>query len=83
MKELFYIIGVSLLIVSFIPLTSLPKALDRKPFNCTTCLSFWASIVICNLLIFVPQVEPLVKVVALGGYAAYVGTIGRRLMFKI
>lgn len=83
MTELFYITGISLLIVSFLSVTALPKILDRKPFNCTTCLSFWTSIATMISLIFYPQTELLIKVIAIAGYAAYIGTIGRRIMFRI
>jgi len=71
-------IGISLIWVSFLTVTTLPKWLDFKPFNCVVCLSFW-SILIANLVIE----ENLIISLSLAGIGAYVSMIAKRILFKI
>jgi len=83
MQDLAIIIGISLLVVVFMSLTSIPDWLDFKPFNCATCLSFWASVAAMTCLIYLPELKDLITILSYGGYAVYFGMVAKRILFKI
>ena len=83
MFELTLMIGISLLFVVFMSLTSIPDWLDFKPFNCATCLSFWASVIAMACLIYLPELKDLITIFSYGGYAVYLGMVAKRILFKI
>jgi hypothetical protein len=57
--------------------------LDFKPFNCATCLSFWASVIAMACLIYLPELKDLITILSYGGYAVYLGMVAKRFLFKI
>jgi hypothetical protein len=80
MQILFDVIGIALVYVCFLQFTTLPAILDRKPFNCVTCLSFWS---VPAVFILQPYIPLVIHVVAVGGYAAYLATFLKRIITKI
>ena len=83
MSELTLMIGIALLVVVFMSLTSIPNWLDFKPFNCATCLSFWASVICMTLIIALPETKTIITILSYGGYSVYIGMVAKRFLFKI
>ena len=77
------IIGISLIWVAFFTINEFPKLLDRKPFNCIVCLSFWSVLIAFLLSEYIPMLKPIFNGLGAAGIAAYVSMMAKRLLFKI
>jgi len=74
---------VALIWVSFFSMNDFPKWLDFKPFNCVVCLSFWSAMIMYLIRYYLPTYSPFIDSLCIGGAAAYLSMIAKRILFKI
>lgn len=72
-------LGIPMLLIAFFSLTTLPKWLNYKPFNCNVCLSFWL-VLICNLLVLPLSAESGITSLVYAGMSAYFAIVLKRIL---